>query len=295
MEKLQRLGIFGALIMLVALPCATQAASSTYFNWLVSQPEHLSSTSLRNPQEVIDQVFFSDKAKATTHYDAQYDAAKFYVKQNRPSIEIGDQVRHNFPYVDRGTLLIYWETLAPSYWARDGSVDGVNTYKAFQLSHDGDLTLELRYRFSQANSPNVARVDARVYGSQSGVSIGPADSAAPQSGEFMVRPDKWTQHWAFIDFTNNRFSYWVGDEDRTAVAILRSIPFDWQANYGSRYGFNQFWFEFNTSQSRSGPEANMYGRNLVVLKDVADLQHFIAQGSASGQSDIPQAPVIVGQ
>lgn len=254
------------------LNSAAPGGKHAYFELLQRRPDLHDAVSLRTPQEVIDNVYFARKNRATTRYDADYDAARFIVGADRGSVVIGDQVRRNFPKVSSGNLLVYWEALAPSYWASGGSVDGVNNYKAFQLSMDGKLALEPRYRFGQVGGRHVARVDVRVYGNQSGVGIGPSDSVKPQRGEFRVAPEKWTHFWAFIDFDNNRFTYWVGDEDRAPVAVIDSVSFDWKKNYGANFGFNQFWFEFNTSQNRRGPEAYHYGRNLIVLRDVSDPQ-----------------------
>ncbi len=265
------------VILILGIICWQSANSDTYFDWLVAAPEHYSSTDLRSQAEVVANLNFSDKSKATTEYDSVMDAAKFTIKPGKGSVEIGDQIRHHFPYVDTGNIFFYWESLAPSYWARDGGVDGVNTYKTFQLSRDGSLTLEFRYRFSQVDRPYVARVDTRVYGAKEGVQIGPQDSAAPQTGEFNILPDKWVRFWVHVDYDNNRLSYWVGDQDREAVTILDAVHFDWEANYGSRFGLDQFWFEFNTSQKRSpDPTAYMYGRNLAVLRNVADPKSLVA-------------------
>ena len=225
-------------------------------------------------------MFFSRLERATTAYDPELDAAKFIVPPNAGSVVIGDQVRLEFPFVGSGNLLFFWEARADSYWARDGNVDGVETYKAFQLSMGGELALEPRFRFAQVDTPFVARVDARVYGNQSGVEIGPADSVAQQSAEFNVLPDKWTRFWVFVDFDNNLLSYWVGDEDRATTQIFDDVPFDWAATYGAGFGLDQFWFEFNTSQSRTSAEpACFWGRNLVVLRDVADPADVVALGS----------------
>lgn len=279
------------LLILISANASTAYAES-YFAWLTVRPEHYSSAALRSAAEVLEETYYADKSKATTQYDPTLDAARFTILPGKASVATGDQIRHNFPYVDKGNLLFYWEALAPSYWSRDGDVDGIETYKAFQLSRDGDLALELRYRFKQVNTPYVARVDARVYGNKVGVEIGPGDSAAPQTGEFQTRPNVWVKHWAFVDFDNNRFSYWVGDEQRATVRILNAIPFNWRANYGERYGFNQFWFEFNTSQKRSpDPSAYIYGRNLVILRDVSNVDDIVARGNAGNvDTTRPSAP-----
>lgn len=289
MSQICRLFLMGVLSAF----SLTFAHAETYFEWLVAQPEHHSSTSLRSQAEVIENIGYEDLSKATTVYDPVMDAAKFTVPANEDDINPGDQINHEFPYVDSANLLVYWEALAPAYWAQDGDVDGVRTFKAFQLARDDDLALEFRYLFRQADPNHVARLDTRVYGNKQGVEIGSGSSAQPQTGEFHILPDKWNQFWAFVDFDNNQFSYWAGDEDREPVRLLDAIPFDWQVNYGSQYGFDGFWFEFNSSQDRQGPEAYMYGRNLVVLRNVSDLESIVTRGVTSSGDQIPPTPPVL--
>ncbi|MEO1036286.1 MAG: hypothetical protein AAFX44_12085 [Pseudomonadota bacterium] len=272
-----KLGTWAACVC-ANLLCMTPAVAQDYFDYLVNRPEHLRSVALDSEQAVIDAAFATNKSKVTTRYDSAMDAARFIVKSNLGSVAIADQARTYFPYTDSGNLLVYWEALIPEYWARNGDVDGVKTYKAFQLSRDERLALEFRFRFSQVNRPYVARTDVRVYGNQAGVEIGLADSAAPQAREFNIRPNTWTSFWALVDFDNNKLSYWVGDANQGVTKVLDEINFNWRQNYGSRYGFEEFWFEFNTSQERSGPEAYHFGRNFAVLKNVADADDIVAQG-----------------
>jgi hypothetical protein len=262
--------------------------ANEYFDQLVSRPDHHSSTHLRTQEEVLEELHFSDKSKATTAYDPVMDAARFIVKSGSGSVTGGDQVRHQFPSVNSGNALFFWEARAESYWASDGSVDGVETYKAFQLSNAGNLTLEPRFRFAHVNLPYVARTDVRTYGS---VERGPADSVTGQTGEFRILPDTWTRFWMLLDFDNNRLSYWVGDENRPTVAILNAVPYNWSAAYGSGFKFDQFWFEFNTSQSRSSSEeAYFWGRNLVILKDVEDALSIVELGSNGIDADVRPNP-----
>lgn len=252
----------------------------TYFEMLVMRPEHFSSTDLGSPEAVDSQVAFSDPNDSTTKYDPEYDAAKFIVPANSGSIVIGDKIIHTFDRVGSGNLLFFWEARADSYWSSPGDVDGVETHKAFQLSDAGDLALEPRFRFAQAEPPYFARADVRVYGDQSGVEVGAADSVAPQAGEFEFLPETWTRFWVFVDFDGNQLSYWVGDEERPVVTVLDAVPFDWLQNYGDGFGFDEFWFEFNTSQSRdSSEEPCFWGRNLAILRDVDDPAALVALGS----------------
>lgn len=251
----------------------------SYFDMLVARPEHHSSTALGSVAEVDEGINFSDPADSTTTYDGQLDAAKFIVPANSGSLVIGDQVRHQFERVDSGSLFIFWEARASAYWSAPGAVDGVETHKAFQISDGGDLTLEPRFRFVQSDPPFFARADMRVYGDQSGVEVGPADSVAPQAGEFEFLPETWTRFWVVMDFDQNQLSYWVGDTDQPITQVLDDVPFDWTGNYGPGFGVDEFWFEFNTSQARtSDEEPCFWGRNLAILRDVEDPDALVALG-----------------
>src|SRR5690606_35491173 len=135
----------------------------------------------------------------------------------------------------------------------------VQTYKAFQLSDDGDLNTEIRTRFSEANLPYVGRVDVRTYYGPTG----PADSLVGQSGEFNILPNTWTRYWVFLDYDNDTFSLWVGDDQRAPVVLYDRAPYNMSGNE-----INQFWFEYNTSQNRNGPLKYVWGRNLAILRNV---------------------------
>lgn len=248
------------LVLPPTLPSSTPASgNNNYYNFLKSSPLLYSSLSLRTQQEVVANTHYGNKSLVTTTYDANMDAALFYVFENSPSVNIGDQIRHKFTKVSSGNLLFYWEVKWPEYWAQDIEADGVNNYKAFQFSNDGTLNLEIRNRFNQVNAPNVARIDVRGYGNHPTTS----DVLNNQSGEFIVQPNVWTSYWALIDYDSNTFSLWVGDENRPPVAIHVNSP----VNFAGRE-VNQFWFEFNTSQSRIGPEAHIWGRNSIILRNV---------------------------
>lgn len=150
-----------------------------------------------------------------------------------------------------------------SNFAADGAVGGLETQKAFQIGRNAneDRAIEPRHRYSHAKLPYVAKMDVRTY--VSGFQGGPADSIAPQVGNFWSLPDKWTYYWFFVDIDKGFVSYWVGDEGREAVKILDRAA--WSRPVGA---WNQFWFEFNSSQRREGPPASAWGRNAVVLKDI---------------------------
>jgi hypothetical protein len=243
-----------------------------YYDFLVGQSTHHASVSLRTQAEIDDNVTFSDPADSTTAYDADVDGARFTIPAGVASIRIGDQVRPSFdpiPITERNALY-YWEARAPSYWVNVGD-DGVQTYKAFQLSAGGDLTLEARFRYSRKTMADaVALLDMRVYGGGAAYAVGDTGSdSLLRANDFDVAADTWTHFWAFLDFESNAVSYWAADEVRRPVRVSDQSMLDWSTQYGADLAFDQFWFEFNTSQSRdTGPEAHMYGRNLVVLRNL---------------------------
>ncbi len=240
---------------------APASSDYPYFEQLVAHPNHHSNAHLRTQQNVLDNLHFSRKNRATTYYDAEHDAARFIHKPGWGSIVGGDQVRHPFPVVNDGTVLIYWASKMDKSWSANGDVFGLETQKAFQISRGDDLALEPRHRYAKANKPRKAWLDVRTY---VGVNRrGPADAVAPQVGNFYTYPERWTYYWFFIDVDNKELSYWVSDEEQPVKQILRRAGFD-----GSR-GWTHFWMEFNSSQSRRGPEAYAWGRNIVTLRNLS--------------------------
>mgnify|MGYP001829035701 CR=1 FL=1 len=123
----------------------------------------------------------------------------------------------------------------------------------------------------------VANIDCRIYG-WSPTTPGPGDTFADLDTEFHVAGETWTRFWLFVDFENLQITQWVGDETRAPVRIYDQAQFDAMdpANLES------FWFELNSSQSRSDPETlYVWGKNLVVLKDLGSLdavQSLVSQG-----------------
>ena len=230
-----------------------------YFDSLVANPNHYTSAHLRTQTNVIDNVYFSRKERATTYYDLEHDAARFIHQAGWGSIVGGDQVRHRFPAVSDGTLFIVWQSKMDATWSNTG---GLETQKAFQISRGGQLSFEPRHRYVQAVGDSIARLDVRTYIGAS--DPGPADSVGSDIGDFYVYPDVWTTYAMFMDISNNEASYWAWDENQSPVQILdrEGVPFSGQ-------GWSEFWFEYNSSQSRSGqPEAYAWGRNLAILRDL---------------------------
>lgn len=229
----------------------------------------------------------ADKHGVTTQviYDLEKDAARAEVKEQ----EGGDgdagrgAPRYVFAPVTNGQLWYVWDLMIDENWQNIRG--GVNTYKAFQLTSknidDGsndERRLEIRANFSVTSASAAAPVenpagaiDVRPYrtGSEtgSGGKLEPihADTSLHYSQRFpfIAALGKWTRFWAKVDMDTKTFSLWAADEDREAVAIYQDAPVP------ELTGLDGWWWEFDTSQARTGP-AGVFGwfRNLVVLHNV---------------------------
>jgi hypothetical protein len=51
---------------------------------------------------------------------------------------------------------------------------------------------------------------------------------------------------------------------------------------GLAHGLNSFWFQYNSSQDRTGPELYTWARNLVVLRNVSNPESLVQLGSDVG-------------
>jgi hypothetical protein len=258
-----------------------QSGNHSYFDLLSAMPEAILSKAYRTQAEIDAD---DHGGPGDVVYDTGEDAAKFTIDSGDGSIDTVDQLRPNFTATNTGNLLFFWEAQWESGFVADGGIDGLKNHKAFQLARDGKLSIEPRCRFSKVNSPYVARVDVRGYGNKAGYSQGAAETIAPQDGEFNILPDVWVRHWFLLDFDNKKVWYWIGDENRANVTILDNVDFDFSVAFSTK--FDEFWFEFDSSQDRTAgtPVLNIWGRNLVVLKDVTGASSIVAQGDSGGQN-----------
>lgn len=285
---------------------ATSANAESYFEWLRSNQATISSARYADQAEVDRDLHGVVQEPRLVVYDDEMRAARMQLNEatgghDDGSGSIAQQLRHEFEATNSGTLLLYWESRYPSsmngfsFVSGEGqSVDGVKTHKAFQISRDGDLTIEPRVRFRKAPKPYVGMIDVRGYGNTDGYSVGSADSIAPMANQFYMMPDTWTRHWFYLDFRNDEISYWVADETRSSVAVLDGVHFDFQVAFGGR-AIDQFWFEHNSSQARQTAGQDpvyIWGRNLAVLRDISDPEALIAR-SDDETATIPKPPKVV--
>lgn len=201
-------------------------------------------------------------------YDPAQDAAKWTFTGG--DVSVVDQLRPEFSTVSSGNLLFVWEARWDTGFS--GDLGELKTHKAFQLSNKGggdERRIELRTRFSKASGSDVAKVDARGY------IWDPSGQPLPgQVNEFTIGGGKWTRFWGFVDFDNRQFSFWVADEDTGPVKLFDQLQYSDMSG-----GLDNFWFEFNSSQS--GPESplSIWARNFIVQRDVSNVQNIVSQGA----------------
>ncbi len=231
-------------------------------------------------------------------FDPAEDAAMFTIPADTASLP--RQVRPAYPRVEVGTVLFTWDAKWGPEFQTDR--DELQTHKAFQLARDGQVSgsgdnrrIELRTRFSLAEgeceeargcadgdtreecvacAASIAASDLRLY--QFDNLEGEQQPAEPQDARFVIEPDTWTRFWAFVDFDAGTYSQWIADSDRAPVQVFDALSIDYASHGG---GLDWFWFEYNSSQSRTGGELRGWFRNLVVVQDMSDAAGLVAEGA----------------
>ncbi|MEO1035209.1 MAG: hypothetical protein AAFX44_06570 [Pseudomonadota bacterium] len=259
---------------------------NSYYNLLVTQPESHGWADLRSAAQRNAYLFGnpSNSKFDETQYDATEDAMRFETLGGTDgwSIEIGEQIHvggrtawQNGPVAQSSAnnLLWYWEAKAPAAWVSSSPP----TYKAFMMNNpDNDLVFEPRWRFSLAQSGQVAKLDVRIYGnncSGPGTCIpGPADSIANTNDNVNIPPDEWVRYWMYFDFQNDVLSYWVSYAGQAPVAVLDQEILNWDAVYGTGRVWSRFQCgRFNSSEDSPAPAGQpLFCRNVWIGKDLAN-------------------------
>ncbi len=266
------------IIFLVPSNSSYAQDQNAYFETLASGPGVVLAKSCRDQDQLN-----ADRHGEPVTYDSLVDAARTNVREQTSGDGDADPgPRYTFPAVTNGQLWFVFDMLVhPDFL---NILGGLSTYKMFQFTSDGivpvsdDRRIEIRTHFTITSSAGATAVenpggvvDTRPYntGSQTGYlgRIEPLNS--PDELHFRDRfpyitsLGKWNRYWALVDLDSKEYSLWMADEDRNAVSIYDKAPVP------DLVGLNGFWWEFDTSQSRSGP-AGIFGwfRNLVVLHNV---------------------------
>lgn len=249
-------------------PAPPQSGEHAYFDWLRQQGTVVAARSYRNQGEIDADINARrpERRERPPVYDSREDAARWDLPGGQQHVISVDQLRIRWgPAIGSGTVFGFVELkLSDDDWIRDAQQGDLRTWKAFQWARDDTLGFETRFRFDQG-----LIVDFRSYG-QSGWT---ENSGFRANTQFALRPGNWTRFWWLLDYSARRVTVWVADEDRPEpVRVLDGHS----TQMGS---VNEFWFEFNTSQNRTGPASlELYARNAVILRNVSNPESLVIAG-----------------
>jgi len=218
-------------------------------------------------------------------YDATLDGIKRTIPAND---ERGRDLLIDYPdggYTD-GNLLATWEAYFPNYWATGPSgVDGINQYKMWQLS-DGDRTsgrstnLEIRLQLRDYTTPDDPPLPAGFVGANDIREYYGTTGILRPDIEWACKPDNYVRWWLFVDMDAELTSLWAADPSLDSAPVLM-IDQDFTSGFRGPSEIKSWWWEMDSSQNRSGPEAYVYLRHLVTLRNLADFneaQTIVNQG-----------------
>ena len=280
---------FSALLLVIGAIEPQEAHAESYIDFLENRSETVMVRRYQSQLEIDGDIHGQPDHDALS-YDETINGARF-----RQVGANGRQLRPNFGTIDSGTVLITWESRWDAGYSSNGDVDGLRTHKAFQISKNGpsdQRRMEIRALYSSVDEPDVARLDHRRYIWNT---VGDASPLAGQIDEFIIKPNTWTRFWSFMDFDNGTYSHWVADEDTNPVQLFDRLPIDYSNNLAA--GVDNFWFEYNSSQSRNGPVLYTWARNFAVLKNLSNDPGYYVQIGAQVAADVngnfPNPPIIL--
>jgi hypothetical protein len=285
------------LTLLLLLPSQIAWAQSphSYFDWLAQKSEKLVANSYRTQTEIELDTAPGGRPNAWIKYDPNQDAAKITLTENKSGLSGTGQLRPSFDNsgyakggfeISTGNLLITWDAKWGSGFL-DVETEGLTSAKTFMLSRMGSgdtRRIEIRSRFSHSDPSYIAESDIRRYiWGAAGDPQPMGRGGCPQNSDgncqingFAVQVDTWTRYWCFVDFANGTYSFWMADENTPPVKLFDKFAMDFTD------GLNAFWFAYNSSASRTGPEIYAWFRNFAVLHNVSNVEAMVAMGANAG-------------
>lgn len=212
---------------------------------------------------------------------------------------------------DGNTYLFTWDVrYGASYLGKD-LVPRTIGRKEFHLTKGprGSVWLETRVRpdgqdgmgkYAIDRTKEHALIDARHYDTDNvglpGSNVTSIDPLRPQVGRFVVKAEKWTRFWWFVDQRANDYDYfslWVADEDRQPVKIFDGLTLRTQGDPAMIYSW---WFQQNTSADiYRGARRDLIShvRNFVALRNPTNVPSLLLRPLAGVPVEVhaPGAPL----
>jgi hypothetical protein len=211
---------------------------------------------------------------------------------------------------DGNTYLFTWDVRYGKSYLGTDLVPRTIGRKEFHLTRGpkGSVWLETRVRpegqdglgkMSLDRTKVHALIDARHYDNDivtaPGSNVTSIDSLKPQVGRFVVKTEKWTRFWWFVDQRANDYDYftlWVADEDTEPVKIFDGLTLRTQGDPNTIFSW---WFQLNTSADiYRGATRDLVShvRNFVALRNPAGVQSLLLRPLAGVPVElpVPEAP-----
>jgi hypothetical protein len=308
---------------------STYADDHGYYDTLAAKGETTVSRAYRTQQEIDDDAAGTYPTTSDAVYDAVEDACKLPVPEDGDaggdmSIELGTGLYASFSkaWGGTGSIFIFYETKHESDFGTkdaDGEVWNLARHKAVHLIDDKGRVkaFEPGFKYDEVGTPSqsgteVAKVDIRVYYDDPPQGEGWVDAFTLDGSyassiniddkSFIIQTDTWTRHWLFLDFTNDKVYYWIGDESNANELVTdEALDYDAQWN-GPELGqqtITDFWFEWDSSSTAQGssPQLDIWVRNLIIMEDIsyATAQGYVDDGDFLTGSATPWGGVNISK
>jgi len=276
---------------------AAVPAVHAFFDELVKRPDCLVSYTLR-AQAQIDQ-YKNRTGEVKVNYDPVMDAAKWsWIKDDESAENIRMPIYLARPASGSSKLLIISDHRWDSSWftefkdPRGVSIGGWKWLQVTSSKSETDSKQQIWFEpqmrgladndWMNDSPPVLSLFGARGYFGIEPPTINervlnpcprPIDmgdqTLGPMLNCFRAYANTWTRVWIELTMTAGTaytsISWWMADENQAPVQILKDAR---MLSYGAH---TEFWYEYDTSRAeRVGGPMAAWGRNVVILKDVAN-------------------------
>lgn len=254
------------------------AGAYTYFDTLSARPDCLVAYTMRSVAE-LDSIETRGTAthKLPIVYDSNMDAAVVTIDPSGtiPGSGSTDSQQKRFPIaISSGSMLLTWDLRFDQNFAFKGN-GYLGRHKTFQIGQNNDRWVVLKTDYANAAQSGVAELYVAAGGGTQWYGPGTytvrQEVLEPSLAKFFIAANTWTRVWVWLQDIGQPVSYmsvWVADESRGPVQLYNRL-----AMIVPSSGLDKFWLEYDTSQDTAvNPAMRSWNRNLVVLKNVADVK-----------------------